>query len=253
MKPCLSHRPLRFWLLFACLFAPTAHGQPIGPSVQWKDPSEVQLQVDFPGDGYRAEWQLFRCACGDLLIRTELSEPGEQVHGDIALVGNRAVLTRGFDEDAAELVSVDAPALMMQLTLRLLERAEPGGPAAVTGRRAVAVDDPVNYINLDTGAAVGGFPAPWSLSGSLWPVAETGRRFDLNFVFNTGGPAGTQIQQGEMRLTGTAEFARVPFPLEATMSLEGWRLEWRDPEDPLAGQPNPPETLEALRALIRGN
>ena len=39
-----------------------------------------------------------------------------------------------YEKEAEELISYDAPALMMQLGLRLLERSEPAGPSAVTKR-----------------------------------------------------------------------------------------------------------------------
>jgi hypothetical protein len=228
-----------------------APAQPLAADTQWKDPSEVRLEVDFPGQGYHASWQLFRCDCGDLLIRSELSEPGEAVQGEIVLVANRAVLTRGFGKEAAELASVDAPALMLQLALRLLQRAEPGGPSAVVARREVAVEDRINYINLDTGTAVGGFPAPWSVSGALWPAGESKRHFDLRFKFNAGGAAGAEAQQGELRLSGYIEFARRPFPLESDLPLQGWTLGWHDPDDPLAGKSDAATTLAELRRLVR--
>lgn len=223
------------------------------PDVQWKDPSEVQLKVEFPAEGYTADWQLFRCDCGDLLVRSELNEPGEAVHGDIMMVANRAVLIRGLGEEAAELLSIDAPALMMQLALRLLERAEPAGPAAIEERRQLDIDEPADSIQLDSGVAVGGFPAPWSLSGTLQPASETARRFDLAFEFNTGGVAGVVGQRSRMRLAGTAEFARRPFPLDDTLELRGWTLSWRDEQDPLAANEAAPPTLAELRRLIREN
>lgn len=228
-----------------------AVAEPLPADAQWKDPSAVELEIDFPGQGYSARWQLFRCDCGDLLIRSELEEPGAAVHGDIVLVGNRAVLTRGFGDAADELASVDAPALMMQLALRLLQRIEPAGPSAVTERREVTVEDPVNPIHLDTGAAVGGFPAPWSVTGAIWPVGDTERRFDLAFAFDTAGMPGADGGEGRMRIAGTAEYAREPFPLEPGMELGDWTLDWRDPEDPLAAGADAPATLADLRELVR--
>ena len=223
----------------------------LAADVQWKDPSSVRLEVDFPGDGYHASWQLFRCACGDLLVRAELSEPGEVVHGDILLVSNRAVLSTGYDEGAEELLSFDAPALMMQLALRLLERSEPKGPAAVTKKQKADVTDEINYINLDSGSAAGGFPAPWSVQGSLSPEGETKRRFDLKFTFNTGGAAGTAEQQGEMRLSGVAEYAPGEFPVADDLELKDWLLNWRDPQDPASSKANGVKTLGELRALLK--
>ena len=100
---------------------------------RWADPSSVQLNIEFPGDGYHASWELFRCGCGDLLVRAELNVPGEVETGDLLFVEGQAVLTRGFGKYKAEAASsLDAAALMMQLALRLLERSEPGGPARIS-------------------------------------------------------------------------------------------------------------------------
>lgn len=220
----------------------------LGTEVQWKDPSSVQLEVDFPGDGYHASWQLFRCACGDLLIRSELVVPGEVTQGDILLVANRAVLLRGYGPNAEEEVSFDAPALMMQLVLRLLERAEPAGPSAISERRQVEVEDKINYINLDSGAAAGRFPAPWSVTGSVWPQADSQRRFDLAFTFST---AGAEEEQGQMGLIGVAEYAASEFPLAADMSLQDWKLSWRDDNDKGAEKAKKAQTLDELRRLLK--
>lgn len=222
----------------------------LAANVQWKDPSSVRLEVDFPGDGYHASWQLFRCDCGDLLVRAELNEPGVVAHGDILLVSSRAVLSTGYEEGAEELLSFDAPALMMQLALRLLERSEPKGPAAVTKKQKADVTDEINYINLDTGSAAGGFPAPWSVKGSLSPEGETRRRFDLKFTFNTAGAAGATGQQGEMRLSGVAEYAASEFPVADDLELKDWLLTWRDPQDPASSPANGVKTLGELRALL---
>lgn len=228
-----------------------APAQSTAGDLQWKDSSAVQLRCEFPGQGYRASWQVFRCSCGDLLIRSELNEPGDAVEGDIVLVGSRAVLTRGFGEQAAALVSVDAPALMMQLALRLLERAEPRGPTAVTERREIAVEERHEPISLDSGSAAGGFPAPWSVTGALWPAGERVWRFDLKFAFNAAGTAGTPEQQGVLELAGTADYRGRDFPLGGDLALDGWSLGWRDPEDPLAAQADRPATLDDLRRQVR--
>lgn len=233
------------------LLAPAVQAEALDPGVQWKDPSSVRLEVDFPGNGYHASWELFRCSCGDLLIRSELSEPGEVAHGDIQLVANRAVLSRGYDKNAEELVSYDAPALMMQLALRLLERSEPRGPAAVTKKQKAEVSDDVNYINLDTGTAAGGFPAPWSVTGTLSPDGDTRRKFDLKFTFNTGGAVGGAEQQGNMRLTGLAEYAATEYPMSDDLDLKDWLLTWRDPADPASQKSAGIKTLGELRKLLK--
>jgi len=234
-------------LMVVCLPAAAAR---LADSVQWKDPSSVQLEVDFPGNGYHASWDLHRCACGDLLIRSELSVPGGVTQGEILLVANRAVLVRGYEGGDAEQISFDAPALMMQLAIRLLERAEPAGPSAITDRHEVDVEDKINYINLDTGVAAGGFPAPWRVQGTIWPQAESQRRFDLLFTFSAPGEAGDEEEQGQMKLAGIAEFAESEFPLADGTSLKDWKLSWRDDEDPAAGEAGKVRTLAELRQLL---
>jgi len=216
---------------------------------RWADPSSVQLNVEFPGDGYHATWELFRCDCGDLLVRAELNVPGEVETGDLLLVQRKAVLTRGFGKYKAEAAgSLDAAALMMQLALRLLERSEPGGPSRITGPFEVDLLDEINHINLDTGSAEGGFRAPWSIAGTISAVTETQRRFDLRFTFMAGVPG--EVQQASMRLYGLAEYAETDFPVPGSSSIAEWDLAWRNENDAVRGKA---ETLDELRALIRKN
>lgn len=219
----------------------------LSPETRWADPSSVELEIEFPGQGYHARWELYRCECGDLLVHAWLEVPGETENGDILLVGGKAVLTRGFgkyrDQAAA---SLDAAGLMMQLALRLLERSEPGGPSKITGPKEVDVLDEINHINLDTGSASGGFQAPWSVSGTITAPQETRRKFNLVFNFTVGGPG--EVQQASMQLYGVADFADSDFPIPGNSAIDGWDLSWRNEGDAVPGQAN---TLDELRALIK--
>jgi hypothetical protein len=241
---------LRAGLLLACLLViPAASLAQLPAETRWADPSRVQLNIEFPGDGYHASWELFRCDCGDLLVRAELNAPGEVETGDLLLVGGQAVLTKGFGkykEEAA--ASLDAAALMMQLALRLLERSEPGGPSKITALREVDLLDEINHINLDTGSAEGGFRAPWSIAGEISAVDDTQRRFDLSFTFSVGAPG--EVQQVSMRLYGQAEYANTDFPVPGSSTIAEWDLSWRYESEALPGKA---ETLDELRALIQKN
>lgn len=222
----------------------------LSPETRWADPSQVNLDVEFPGNGYHATWELFRCDCGDLLVRSELAVPGEMEKGETLLVGGRATLSRGFGAHQAELgASLDAPALMMQLALRLLERSEPGGPSKITEIVEVDLTEEILHINLDSGGAVGGFQAPWSVKGQLSPMSETRRRFDLHFSFSVLTEEGKQ--DASMRLNGVADYADTEFPVAGGASLDGWDLVWRDEEDPAAGKAEDVKTLGELRAVMK--
>lgn len=223
-----------------------ASGSGIGPEVRWADPAHVRLGIEFPGQGYHAEWELFRCPCGDLLVRSELNAPDDVEKGETLLVGGLAVLSRGF-AGAPELgASLDAPALMMQLALRLLERAAPAGPGEITADRQVDVEETINPIYLESYAATGVFRAPWTLQGEISPLGVTHRRFDLEFGFTAGE------EQGRMRLRGQADFAALPFPLDGAASLAGWKLSWRDEDDAVTSiASDTAATLDELREIVR--
>ena len=234
----------------ALLLAPLAALAELPPETRWGDPSHVVLDVEFPGDGYHANWELFRCDCGDLLVHSELNVPGEAEVGETLMVHRRAVLSRGFGDMQEEMgASLDAPALMMQLALRLLERAEPGGPSRVTSDLGVDLREEIMNIMLDTGSAVGGFQAPWSVKGRLSPAGDTRRRFDLEFTFSVRDDNGEQ--DVDMRLRGVADYAKTTFPVKGEEPLENWTLTWRDGEEVPPGLMEDVNTLDDLRQLIK--
>jgi hypothetical protein len=248
-----SQRLLRGMAVICVASTLTAAGlrAEISDTTRWADPSHVKLGVEFPGDGYHADWELNRCDCGDLLVRSELNVPGDVEAGETLLVGGRAVLSRGFAGDPELGSSLDAPALMMQLALRLLERAEPGGPARISADREIDLVEEISPILLETYSATGGFQAPWSLQGRISPAGETRRRFDLHFEFRVG--AGSAAQRGTIRLKGVADFAALDFPVAGVGSLDDWKLTWRDADDPARVRAAEASTLDDLRAAMRKN
>ena len=224
----------------------------LSPETRWADPSSVRLDVDFPGNGYHANWVMFRCQCGDLLIRWQLNVPGETEKGETLLVNGRVVLSRGFGERQEELgASLDAPALMMQTALLLLERSVPEGPSAVTGLTVVGIEDEINPIHVDSGTAAGSYMAPWLVQGTIRPSSETRRKFDLDFTFSTGIPGEELV--GNMRLSGLAEYGDGEFPQPPSTSLEGWQFFWIDDADPAAKGAAELTTLAELRSWISEN
>jgi hypothetical protein len=237
-------------LLFAVAWTSQALAA-LPASTRWADPSSVRLDIEFPGQGYHATWNLYRCDCGDLLIRSELSAPGEVESGESMLVGGRVVLSRGFGEADEPLLgdSLDAPALMMQLVLSLLERVAPAGPSTVTGTAEVRFEEPLTPIHLDSGGASGTFWAPWSVDGSVEAVTESKRRFDFQFRFSTGNPGEELI--GSMRLWGESEYAQGEFPVAPASPLGDWKMSWRDEADPALTASADVRTVEALRKLLQ--
>jgi hypothetical protein len=237
-----------FSLVFLLLLSLPAVAE-LPPETRWADPSSVRLDVDFPGNGYHASWVMFRCQCGDMLIRWELNVPGETEKGETLLVNGRVVLSRGFGEYQEELgSSLDAPALMMQTALLLLERSAPEGPSAISENIEVAIEDKINPIHVDSGTAAGSYMAPWLVKGTIRPTSETRRKFDLDFTFSTGNP-GEELA-GNMRLSGLAEYGEGEFPQPPSTLLEGWQLFWIKDADPAAKGAAKLTTLAELRSWI---
>ena len=237
-------------LLTAVLTVPALAQLP--QETRWADPSSVSLDVDFPGNGYHANWDMFRCQCGDLLIRWELNIPGEAEKGETLLVEGRVVMSRGFGDYQEDLgSSLDAPALMLQTALLLLERSAPAGPSPIAEKTEVDVEDEINPIHVDSGTAAGSYLAPWRVKGTISPVSETRRKFDLEFSFSTGNP-GEELA-GNMRLSGLAEYADSEFPQPPSTPLEGWQLFWLDKADPAAEGAENLNTLAELRTWISGH
>lgn len=242
----------RFTLFMGLLLTALPLLADITPETRWADPSRVDLDVEFPGDGYHATWDLFRCDCGDLLVHSELATPGETERGETLLVGGRVILSRGFGEHQDELgASLDAPALMMQLALRLLERSEPGGPSRVTAVTEVDLVEKILHINLDSGGAAGGFQAPWAVKGKLTSVDDSRRRFDLRFGFSV--PTEQGPQEASMRLSGIAHFAETEFPIAGADTLYGWDVVWRDSDDPAKQKAAGVKTMGELRSVLKSN
>ncbi|MEJ2385417.1 MAG: hypothetical protein P8Y54_13685 [Xanthomonadales bacterium] len=243
---------MRTILLVLTVMLPLASWAEITPETRWNDPSKVVLNVEFPGDGYHAAWDLYRCACGDLLVHSELDLPGESEKGETLLVGGRAVLYRGFSGHESEYgASLDAPALMMQLAAQLLERLEPGGPSRIGERTERQIREETQHLYLDTGTATGEFQAPWTVSGTMWPIEGDARRFDVKFDFSVQTAEG--VQNASMRLRGTATYARTPFPVGDDEPLDRWTLAWRDPADPAQAAAEGVDTLADLRDLLEAD
>ena len=88
-------------LLLMLLYWPFAMAE-VPAGMLWDGASAGRLQVMFPGNGYSASWQFNRCICGDVLVNSDSSLPGDIRQGDMLLVGGRAVVYRGFDSERPE-------------------------------------------------------------------------------------------------------------------------------------------------------
>ncbi len=216
-------------LLSAAAVAPTDEAErnaALTAGTSWSQPFFTRLDISFAGGTFHARWDISRCTCGDLHIRAEETLPQEIRRGEQLLLNGTALLVRGYESHEGALSSVlDSPILMMQLLFVLLQKAEPSGPPAVNATLRAEILESFLPIELDSGAAFGLFPAPWSLSGTIAPGSDGRFRYELQFDFALM-VAGQAAGREQIRLTGFLDYIEKPFPVADSGLLDGWSLDW---------------------------
>ena len=247
--------PLQIYLLagLALLISgmQTAFAQ-IEKDTHWRDAVVTKLDVDF-GSGFHARWQFHRCDCGDLQVMVEQVAPDDTLTGELLMVDGQALLARGFEQQGADIEPlIQAPSLMLQLAIAMLNRSEPDGPAAVTGKQRFNVNEKHKHLNLDTGLATGNFAAPWSIKGEGWKVDPHHIRFEMEMDF-TVSPPGEKRESGKIAFSGDLDFNPQDFPYTDATDLEGWRVQWISLDESSSVTAEKGTTLKSLRDKADSN
>jgi hypothetical protein len=232
------------FLLFTTL--QTASAQ-VEKNTQWRDAVVTDLDVDFGGTGFHARWRFHHCECGDLQVMVEQIAPDDILTGELLMIDGQALLARGFEQQGEDIEPlIQAPSLMLQLAYSMLNRSQPKGPAAVTGKQTWESFEKSIDFRLDTGLATGMFAAPWSVKGSGWEASPGKIRFELLFEFTSRVP-GQADETGSITLSGEVDFNKREFPYPDDTSLEGWRVQWLSLNELKSVQVEKGITLKTLR------
>lgn len=247
--------PLKIYLLASLVLlvsgVQTAFAQ-IEKDTLWRDAVVTKLDVDF-GSGFHARWQFHRCDCGDLQVMVEQVAPDGTLTGELLMVDGQALLARGFEQQGADIEPlIQAPSLMLQLAIAMLNRSEPAGPAAVTGKQRFKVNEKHKHLNLDTGLATGSFAAPWSIKGEGWRVDPDHVRFEMELDF-TVSPPGEKRESGKIVFSGDLDFNQQAFPYSDDTDLEGWRVQWISLDESSSVTAEKGTTLKSLRDKAHSN
>jgi hypothetical protein len=192
----------------------------------WRDAVVTELDADFGGTGFHARWTYHRCSCGDLLVQVEQVAPDGVETGELLMVAGKVLLARGFEHQVADTGALfQAPSLMLQLVYALLNRSQPKGPHAVSGKQKWDEREEVMDVMINTGMATGAFAAPWSVDGSGWKADSGSYRFDLHFQFNISQP-GQPVETESINFSGDLDFRQQGFPYSDSTKLEGWRVQY---------------------------
>jgi hypothetical protein len=195
-------------------------------STLWRDAVITELDVDFGGTGFHARWRFHRCHCGDLQVQVEQIAPDGVLTGELLMVDGQVLLARNFEQQGDDIEPlIQAPSLMLQLALALLNRSQPDGPDSIDSRVSWEKTEETHDFKLNTGLASGVFAAPWVVNGSGWNTDSGHRRFEFTFQFANPLPDNPDATDS-ITFSGDMDFRKQGFPYPESTSLEGWRVQW---------------------------
>lgn len=196
---------------------------PCGKRTEWNEYESVRLRMKREGMQAPANWYLQSSQKnGDLRVDIDFPDAETPQHGTIMMVEGRTFVSKGIElPPGREIDSLDWPVLSVILTGKVLSRALPKGPAALSGRRQVRHEDKKTGIQFATPSAQGFIPPPWSVAGFVQPNPNGSIDFDL--VLNWDEVAGKVRHAASMTLSGQL-LRNADFQIDSAMPLEGWRV-----------------------------
>ena len=231
--------PLRLWPLLLLALALAMPGAaladpcPDEPGTEetclaespWYDAN--RLTVHFESADGEADW-LFELSSGsEYRITLDEKLGGEPVAGIIMVVGGQVMISKGLElELGSETDSLDAPALVQQLTLKLLQHVFPQGRGQVRGVENFRVRREHLYLTAATSRASAEFAPPWTVTGNIDSGNFDWVDFELDF----------EAPDVDYRAQFSGRWEELPDPVDFpdSMIIEDWQV-W-----PLVPQPDPP-------------
>ncbi len=220
--------------LLLCAISAGGLAQPSRPGAAWYTAGHVVLGITEPSAGLSGSLQFDRADNGDTRVIKNEQRMGTQVSGSVlAICDNHALLLKDLQSPTGPAtLELDGPIHLLQLALRLLDRALPQGPQALTGESVIEVRDDLKPITVTGSNSANEFLAPWQVRGKVARIASDQIRFDLVYSYTATAADGRRL---EMSLAGVWH-ARSRVPAFANdMSLSGWRVYRVDPVGRMVG------------------
>ncbi len=193
------------------------------PGAAWYRGNYITLDASEPTAGFRSRWMFERTPGNDIrLVLDEQRKAGPQ-SGTVLIIGQKALLTRDMvlARKGALMPAVDGPTLLLNLTLRLLERGVPDGPQSVRRERSISVKDDVQALSIETPSAAGTFLPPWQLTGK---VVRKGDSIEFDLLLVSRSRADAKASNNTALRGSWRSDERKPPELRDDMPLEGWAL-----------------------------
>ena len=189
---------------------------------EWFQGNRFTLQTEDPHKKYQADWTFEIASNGDLFLKKSEATDGISAAGDIIMLSSGVMLVRNLAlQEHWELKALDGPTLAMQLAVKLLNLAFPGGPDTVSAHTEIHLDEAERGILLFTPSSDGHVLAPWTAQGWAARHADGVVNFDLTVRArrNREG-AGQHV----IPLKGSWKRDPSPLALDDAMPLSDWRL-----------------------------
>lgn len=186
-----------------------------------------RLTVHFESSDGKADWLFEISAADEFKITLDEQFGDTPVRGVLIVIEGKVMITSGLElEPGSETESLDTPALVQQLALKLLQHAYPLGREQVLGVGEVRLDRENLYLTASTSRASAEFAPPWEVHGYV-----DNRNLDwVDFELDFKAP---EVDY-QAHLSGQWDAQTDPVVFRDSMDISDWRI-W-----PLVPQPNPP-------------
>jgi hypothetical protein len=194
-----------------------------------------RLTVHFESVDGEADWLFEMVSGSEFRIMLDEKFGDKPVAGIVMVLGGQIMITRGLDLAlGGETDSLDAPSLVQQLTLKLLQHVFPQGRGQVRGVENFRVRREHLYLTAATSRASTEFAPPWMVSGYI----DNGNFDWVDFELEFEAPDADY----QARFSGRWEELPDPIIFRDTMIIEDWQV-W-----PLVPQPYPPPFIPGATA-----
>lgn len=212
--------PIAIFLVSANSEACDKEHDPCGKHTGWNDYEAVRLRVQ-QGASVNDYFMQSSRENGDLQVDVDISDPKSPQNGTVLMVEGRTFAGKGLTlTKGSEIDAIDGPLLAVILTEKVLSRAVPDGPGAVTKKLQIAHKDKETGIQFATPSAQGFIPPPWSVDGVVSPNVDGSVDFSLTLKWKNKN-AKNVSQTMAVNLSGQLK-RNANFHIPDTMSLDGW-------------------------------
>jgi hypothetical protein len=193
------------------------------PTASWSTAGHIALNVTDPETALTAAWQFDRAENGDIRVIKQEQRAGTEVAGTLmSICSDQALLFKNvIPLRHREMNELDQPILLLQLALKLLDRALPQGPQAVTAASTIDISDEKNSVRVNKGNKIRrDFSAPWQAHVTAEHSATDSVKFKIIFSYTTNV---TTAHNAMISLEGVWQQASNMPTLDNMVSLEGWQ------------------------------